>query len=162
MMIKFTAIKNQKGAALVIGMVVLLVMTLLGVSSMSSITTELKMANNSQTHTTGFQIAASGIYAALDTTSAIAIDTAAAGTQVVVYTAPDGYSKSTITATYSACVLVPEGFSLSQDVTMKGIVQDISSMAQVFNSGGELLGTTTHVNGIQTIRPGCPTGASPQ
>lgn len=161
-MMNVTAIKNQNGAALIVGLIVLLVMTLLGVSSMSSITTELKIANNSQTHMTAFQVAASGINAALDEASTIVLD--AGGTRVMNYETPDTNenSISTVTATYAACLTVPYGYSLTQDVTMKGVVQDIRSVAEVRNADDEILGMSTHVNGVQVIRPGCPTGASPQ
>ena len=151
---------HQKGAALVVGLIVLLVMTLLGISSMSSITTELKIANNSQTHNTGFQVAASGIFAVLDVNSGI--DTGAGGVQTFNYVAPDGLSRSNVTITYSDCQQAPMGFSLTQDITMKGVIHDIRSVAQVINANNDILGTVTHVNGVQTIRPGCPAGASPQ
>ena len=159
MMNNLTAIKNQTGAALIVGMIVLLVMTLLGVSTMSTMTTELKMANNSQTHNTAFQIAASGLNAALDVNSPV--DTGVGGTQTFSYPVPDttDLSKSTVTITYSACQTVPVDYSLTQDVTMKGLIHDFRSVAEVINDAGQVIGTTTHVSGVQTIRPGCPIGA---
>ncbi|MFW2371883.1 MAG: pilus assembly PilX family protein [Gammaproteobacteria bacterium] len=162
MMNNLTAIKNQTGAALVVGMIVLLVMTLLGVSTMSTMTTELKMANNAQTHNTAFQIAASGLNAALDVTSTV--DTGVGGTQTFNYPVADttDLSRSTVTITYSGCQLVPVGYSLTQDLTMKGLIHDFRSTAQVINDGAQVIGTTTHISGIQTIRPGCPTGAVAQ
>jgi len=51
-------ITKQKGAALVIGLLMLLVMTLLGVSSMSTTTTALKMSVNTQIQNSAFQVAA--------------------------------------------------------------------------------------------------------
>lgn len=160
MMINFTALQNQKGAALVVGMIVLLVMTLLGVSSMSSMTTELKIANNTQTHITGFQVAESAIFAALDVANGI--DTGTGGVQTYNYTAADGRSKSAVTITYAGCLVVPTGYSLSADISMKGLVHDFRSTAQVVNLNNEVVGTSTHVNGRQTIRPGCPAGAVAQ
>ena len=163
---KLTAINNQNGAALVVGLVVLLVMTLLGVSSMSSITTELKIANNSQTHMTAFQVAASGINLVLNEDATLddgsTIDLGGGGAKVMTYNTPDTNenSTSTVTATYSGCLTVPYGYSLTQDVTMKGVVQDIQSVAEVKNASNEGIGMSTHVNGVQVIRPGGPTGAS--
>ncbi|MCW9004372.1 MAG: PilX N-terminal domain-containing pilus assembly protein, partial [Gammaproteobacteria bacterium] len=51
-------INKQEGAALVIGLLMLLVMTLLGVSSMSTTTTSLKMSVNTQIQNSAFQVAA--------------------------------------------------------------------------------------------------------
>jgi len=159
MMKNYTTMNNQQGAALIVGMIVLLVMTLLGVSTMSSMTTELRIANNSQTHNKAFQIAASGLNAALDDASAV--DTGVSTAQTFNYPVADvtDLSKSTVAITYAACLLTPDGYSLSQDVTMKGLVHDFRSTAQVINASNQVIGTVTHVNGVQTIRPGCPTGA---
>ena len=49
---------KQNGAALVVGLIMLLVMTLIGVSSMNSTRTELKIANNFKNHSNAFQTAA--------------------------------------------------------------------------------------------------------
>ena len=51
------SMNKQQGAALIVGLVVLLIMTLLGVSSMSATTTELRIANNLQTKNHVFQAA---------------------------------------------------------------------------------------------------------
>lgn len=47
--------QRQNGVALVLGLVMLLVLTIMGVSSMSNTTLELKIACNSQTHNDAFQ-----------------------------------------------------------------------------------------------------------
>ena len=49
--------KNQQGAVLVMALVMLTVLTLIGVSSMSSSTLELKVAGNTQQHDIAFQAA---------------------------------------------------------------------------------------------------------
>ena len=51
-------VTKQNGAALVVGLIMLLVMTLLGITSMSSTRIELKIANNLSNHSTAFQTAA--------------------------------------------------------------------------------------------------------
>ncbi len=53
--------QKQKGVALVVGLVMLLVLTIMGVSSMSNTTTELKVACNYQTHTDAFQASNSAV-----------------------------------------------------------------------------------------------------
>ena len=51
----------QQGAALVIGLILLLVLTLLAVSGMNSASLEFVMAGNEQYHTNAFQAAEAGI-----------------------------------------------------------------------------------------------------
>lgn len=62
-------VRKQKGVALVIGLVMLLVLTIMGISSMSNTTTELKIACNFQTHNDAFQGAMSCVEDALSQTS---------------------------------------------------------------------------------------------
>ena len=52
---------RQKGAALFVGLVLLLVMTVLGVSGMNTATLELAMAGNAQAQQEAFQAAETGI-----------------------------------------------------------------------------------------------------
>lgn len=56
-----TTPKRQRGAALVIGLVLLMVLTVLGVSGMSTATLELTMASNAQFSQDAFQAAETGI-----------------------------------------------------------------------------------------------------
>lgn len=53
--------RRQRGAALVIGLLLLLVITLLAVSGMNSSSLELAMAGNTQYHQNAFQAAETGI-----------------------------------------------------------------------------------------------------
>lgn len=59
------AIPRQRGAALVVGLVLLLVLTLLAISGMTTATTELVMAGNEQYEENAFQAAETGIEQAL-------------------------------------------------------------------------------------------------
>ncbi len=52
---------DQRGAVLVVGLILLMVLTVLGVSSMNTATLELVMAGNAQYHQQAFQAAESGI-----------------------------------------------------------------------------------------------------
>lgn len=56
---------RQQGAALVVGLILLLVLTLLAVSGMNTATLELRMAGNNQFSQNAFQAAESGIETAL-------------------------------------------------------------------------------------------------
>ncbi len=57
--------KRQKGAALVVGLVLLVVITVLAISGMNTATTELAMARNDQNYENAFQAAETGLETAL-------------------------------------------------------------------------------------------------
>ena len=57
--------KKQNGAALVVGLMLLVVITVLAVSGMNTATTELAMARNDQAYEDAFQAAENGIATAL-------------------------------------------------------------------------------------------------
>jgi type IV pilus assembly protein PilX len=57
---------RQRGAALIIGLVLLLVMTVLGVSGMGTAALELVMAGNAESQQDAFQAAETGIDIAID------------------------------------------------------------------------------------------------
>ena len=60
---------RQKGAALVVGLILLLVLTLLAISGMNTATLELQMAGNNQFSQSAFQAAESGIEATMQSGS---------------------------------------------------------------------------------------------
>ena len=64
-MIKQTNFRKQSGAALIVGLLLLVVITVLAVSGMSTATTELAMARNDQNYENAFQAAETGLEAAL-------------------------------------------------------------------------------------------------
>ncbi|MFQ6006381.1 MAG: PilX N-terminal domain-containing pilus assembly protein [Woeseia sp.] len=57
--------RKQEGAALVVGLVLLVVITVLAISGMNTATTELAMARNDQNYETAFQAAETGLENAL-------------------------------------------------------------------------------------------------
>jgi type II secretory pathway pseudopilin PulG len=59
--------RRQGGAALVIGLLLLLVLTILAISGMTTATLELQMAGNTQYKERAFQAAETGIEQAIDT-----------------------------------------------------------------------------------------------
>ena len=73
--------KKQQGAALVVGLILLVVITVLAISGMNTATTELAMARNDQNTENAFQAAETGLAAAL---SQGGFDTLA-GAQVTQY-----------------------------------------------------------------------------
>ena len=61
----FKSMHKQDGAALVVGLVLLVVVTVLAVSGMNTATTELAMARNDQNYENAFQAAETGLEQAL-------------------------------------------------------------------------------------------------
>ena len=62
---KQNSMKKQQGAALVISLMLMLVITVLAISGMNTATTELAMARNDQNYENAFQAAETGLAAAL-------------------------------------------------------------------------------------------------
>ena len=60
-----TILKKQDGAALVVGLILLVVITVLAISGMNTATTELAMARNDQNYENAFQAAETGLAVAL-------------------------------------------------------------------------------------------------
>jgi hypothetical protein len=94
--------RRQGGAALVVGLVLLLVLTLLAVSTMRTASLELLMAGNAQYRENAFRLAEAGIADALGQASApgalVAVDgwTAVLATGVAVPGIPGGSYDTTI------------------------------------------------------------------
>ena len=62
---KRICMKKQQGAALVVSLILMLVITVLAISGMNTATTELAMARNDQNYENAFQAAETGLAAAL-------------------------------------------------------------------------------------------------
>jgi len=60
-----TSIRKQNGAALIVGLIMLVVITVLAISGMNTATTELAMARNDQNFENAFQAAETGLEEAL-------------------------------------------------------------------------------------------------
>lgn len=161
--------KQQQGAALVIGLMVLLVVTLIGISSMSSTTTELKIANNLRTHNSAFQVAESAIRIVIDPAdTTVDWDSGAPQTFTNVHSRgqADGSTlEADIFVNYADCLTVLDNTSLrsSGDMTVdgsggqfKGIVQDASSVGKMLNSSGTQVAESGILIGKKTLAPGCP------
>lgn len=99
--------KRQQGAALIIGLMLLVVITILAVSGMNTATTELAMARNDQTYENAFQAAETGLENALAQGN---FSTAAA---VVVTPPATTYEVVSATIQFEDSTLVPDkAFSL--------------------------------------------------
>lgn len=119
---------RQRGAALVIGLMLLLVLTLLAISGMNTATVELQMAGNQQYGQNAFQAAETGIEQAMAGNTA---NTNSATT--VSVTAIDGSSTDTYESTTSfeapnGITAVPSGgFSMGSGTSFSAYHFDVTS-----------------------------------
>ena len=98
---KTPVIRQQRGAALVVGLMLLVVITVLAVSGMNTATTELAMARNDQNYENAFQAAETGLAQALsvgsyDTASASSFSGGVGATGNESYTVDIAYENDTI------------------------------------------------------------------
>lgn len=157
-----TTMNRQSGAALVVGMIVLLIMTLLGITSMSTSTTELKMANNLQSFNTGFQAASSILQHAMIDPDVVgnpdpSIDFGNVTTVQPVQNFDNNVltnAAATASVAYVDCKRVVKGYSLRNQ--MRGLVHEVTATGTAINTGGVVIATSNQVLGIQTVSPGCP------
>ena len=118
--------RNQYGAALVIGLILLVVITILAISGMSTATTGLAIARNDQNYENAFQAAESG----LDTALATKLFSTLA-TTTVTYDFPNGHDKVTAQIDFEDTSHVPDkAFSL-------GVGSGISAFHFLAVSNGE-------------------------
>ena len=88
--------QSQQGAALVVGLILLVVITVLAISGMNTATTELAMARNDQNYENAFQAAETGLEALLAQTT---FDPVAGATVTQVIAGQGGTSQDEVTAT---------------------------------------------------------------
>ncbi len=89
--------QKQRGAALVVGLIMMMVLTLLAVSGMNTATTELALANNNQYFENAFQAAESGLEEALSRPDTDWDTTAAGVTIPKRYVTPTSEVETTVT-----------------------------------------------------------------
>jgi hypothetical protein len=106
---------KQKGAALIVGLVLMLVLTVLGISGMNMASLELQMANNTQAAQLAFQAAETGIDIALSGP----VSTAAPQTYAPSYLGDGSYEYEGSIAC-AATTRVPEG-AYSEDIAARAI-----------------------------------------
>ena len=142
-------IKKQKGVALVIGLVMLLVLTIMGISSMSNTTQELKIACNFQNHNDAFQAAMSCVDMAiaqtppgnLNRTDVITVNCAIPGTATSV----------TSTVQWLGC-RTRKGSSIKSGAGYENIF-DISTRSTALGCSGQAISNIVQAVGAKTARP---------
>ena len=109
MMNKQNVFAKQSGAALIVGLILLVVITVLAISGMNTATTELAMARNNQTYENVFQAAETGLETALAQGSFAAV--AGGSTTMTLYLS--SHEKTTTTIEFEDSTMVPDrAFSL--------------------------------------------------
>lgn len=139
---------RQAGAALFVGLVLLLVMTVLGVSGMNTATLELAMASNAQAQQQAFQAAETGIDVAISRGAF----TTSGPTPPQTITVGD--AEATVETDYQLSTGVPDvAFSLG--VGSGGSVQAFHFNV-VSTGSGPRGATSTHTQSFYVVGPGGP------
>lgn len=134
--------QKQKGVALAVGLVMLLVLTIMGVSSMSNTTLQLKIACNSQTHNAAFQAAMSCVNEAI-----VNIDRAGNWPQTFDCVIDGSGTSASTSATYLGCQRV---YGASLETAASENVYEISSNGIATGCGGNAVSNIVQAIAIKT------------
>ncbi len=141
---------RQRGAALVVGLILLMVLTLLAISGMNTATLELQMAGNAQYSENAFQAAETGVEAALRTAQVNGTNTANVDPEVtatVAGTTTDKYKILTRHNPDNGVTKVPAGgFSMGVGKGFSAYHFDVTSTGTSSRSA-----TQTHVQGFYVV-----------
>ena len=145
--------KRQQGAALIIGLLLLVVITILAVSGMNTATTELAMARNDQTYENAFQAAETGIE------NALAQDVFSIAGPVVITPPATTYEVVTATIRYEDSTLVPDqAFSLGSGSGIAAYHFNATSQADyIISVGNDRNASAVHTQAFYIVGPDSPT-----
>lgn len=146
--------KHQQGAALIVGLLLLVVITVLAVSGMNTATTELAMARNDQTYENAFQAAETGLETALAQKPF-----SAGGPPVVVTPPPTTYEVITATIRFEDSTLVPDSaFSLGSGSGIAAYHFNVTSQADyIISAGNDRNARAVHTQAFYVVGPDAPT-----
>jgi type IV pilus assembly protein PilX len=143
------SVRRQGGAALVVGLILLMVLTLLAISGMNGATLELQMAGNAQFSENAFQAAETGVEEALREARVDGVNTAnvdEAKTEVVAGTT-DHYEIITMHNPDNGVTKVPSGgFSMGVGKGFSAYHFDVTSTSASARSA-----TQTHVQSFYVV-----------
>ncbi len=146
--------KKQSGAALVIGLVLLVVITVLAISGINTATTELAMARNHQNYENAFQAAETGLEHALSQGSFNTLASAP-----VTYTI-NSHDSVTVQIQFEDSTLVPDAaFSLGVGSGIAAYHFLASAQAQSMRAIGSVTdrdSTATHTQAFYVVGPQSP------
>jgi type IV pilus assembly protein PilX len=159
-LLRAASARRQGGAALVVGMILLMVLTLLAISGMNSATLELQMAGNAQYSENAFQAAETGIEESLRV-ARIGTNTANVDPERTedVPGTTDQYKIRTLFNPDNGCTKVPSGgFSMGVGKGFKAYHFDITSTGTSSRSA-----TQTHVQAFYIVaqEAGCVASPAP-
>jgi hypothetical protein len=149
--------KRQRGAVLIIGLLLLVVITILAVSGMNTATTELAMARNDQTYENVFQAAEKGLE------SALAQGNFSTVAPVIVSPTAAPYEFVSATIDFEGTTLVPDkAFSLGAGSGIAAYHFQATSEAafRVSDSATDITdrdATAVHTQAFYVVGPGAPT-----
>lgn len=138
---------TQTGATLVVGLVLLLVLTVLGVSGMNTATMEVAMAGNAQFQQDAFQMAETGIDLAIATRNYTTV-----GSTVVDWTGDPARDRRA-EMTFSGNTPVPD-LAFSMGVGTGGV--QAFHFDVVATGRGSRNATSTHTQSFYIVGPGTP------
>lgn len=147
--------RRQHGAALVVGLILLVVITVLAISGMNTATMELAMARNDQNYENAFQTAETGLAQAMSRgsfeTQAVTTITGQAGSS--------GNEQYTATIEYEKDTIVPDGgYSLTSGIrAYHFIVTSTSVSARDAGSVSERDASAVHTQAFYIRGPQAPT-----
>ena len=146
---------KQHGAALVVGLILLVVITVLAISGMNTATTELAMARNDQNYENAFQAAETGLEVAL---SQGQFDTLAGAAIAQTINSHDQVSTQVV---YEDSTLVPDkAFSLGSGSGVAAYHFLATSLAESRRAPGSTTdrdSTATHTQAFYIVGPEAPT-----
>lgn len=145
--------KGQQGAALIVGLLLLVVITVLAVSGMNTATTELAMARNDQTYENVFQAAESGLE------NALAQPVFNAAAPVIITPPAPAYQTITATIQFEDTTLVPDkAFSLGASSGISAYHFNATSQADyTVAAGSDRNATAVHTQAFYVVGPSSPT-----
>ena len=152
-LLRAASARRQGGAALVVGMILLMVLTLLAISGMNSATLELQMAGNAQFAENSFQASETGVEEALRDARLLGVTTADVDpatvpkkTEVVAGTS-DSFTIQTLHNPDNGVTKVPSGgFSMGVGKGFSAYHFDVTSTSASARSA-----TQTHVQSFYVV-----------
>lgn len=139
--------RSQHGAALIVGLVLLLALTILGISGMNMSTLELTMAGNLQAQEAAFQAAETGIDIAIGNGP---FPTAAPGTMEDTPLGDGSYSATAVTTCMGTSGVPDVAFSMG----LNGGAVQAYHFDVVATGSGPRGATATHTQGFYVVGPG--------
>lgn len=143
----------QRGAALVVGLILLMVLTVLGVSGMNSSTLELTMASNAQFQQDAFQAAETGIDIAIESRGYSTV-TNAPGNVIPVTPLGDGtYTTQAVTSFQETTPVPDRGYSGGEGTPGTILAYHFDVVSIGIGPRGSI---STHNQSFYVIGPGGP------